>query len=88
MMKLSLDVRRQIVELGQRSRPLGDARAQQLAASLVLSLVQELRADGDGSGALRHYRNIIESEIQTDPVPPREAPNQKRTWADLLPEYR
>lgn len=87
MQNLSPDLRRSIVELGQRSRPLGDGRAQQLAASLVLSLVQELRGQGDCARVIEHYRQLIDDETGANAVRdvPKRAP-RRASWAELLPE--
>lgn len=87
MHKLSSDVRRQIVDLGLLSRPLGEARAQQLAASLILSLVQALKEKSDCARVIEHYRQLITEEIRgSDAEAPRPACTRRASWADLLPE--
>lgn len=98
MLVLPPKVRSQITALGLRSRPLGEERAKQLAAGLILALVQELRGKGDCERVVRYYEDLIDREVAAATVsqpsaatftaPAKAQPNPgKPSWSDLLPEY-
>ena len=94
MLVLPPKVRSQVTALGTRSRPLGEARAQQLAAGLVLALVQEARGGGDLVRVVSYYEGLIDREVANRTVTPKAPVAAKRpasamqpSWADLLPEH-
>ena len=69
------------MELGELSRPLGEAQAKDLARQLVMSVTLDLLARRDAHGTLAAYKERIKGEIKR-----RSLARHRTAWSDLLPE--
>jgi hypothetical protein len=82
-------IRARLMELGELSRPLGEARATGLAREIALSVLLDLQNQRDVHTTLDAYKKRLERDIeQPSPVPQRKRSTRSRTsWSDLLPEF-
>jgi hypothetical protein len=63
MRDIPASVRARIIALGSLSRPLGEARASQLACEMVASVVLEYKGSRSAELALRTFERRIRDEI-------------------------
>jgi hypothetical protein len=88
MDRLPCDIRARMTELGELSRPLGEAPAKDLARRLAVSVLLDLLAERNVHGTLDAYKERIKGEIERRTlVSCRQEQMRSRTsWSDMLPE--
>jgi hypothetical protein len=84
MDRLPSDIRARMIELGELSRPLGEARATDLGRRLAVSVLLDLVTERNVHGTLDAYKEQIKGELERrtrhDSMTPR------ASWSDMLPE--
>lgn len=87
MYDIPAPVRARIIALGSLSRPLGEARASQLACEMVASVVLEYKGSRSAELALQTFERRIRDEIAVQNKRPSATWNTKgrpAPWNDLL----
>ena len=88
MERFPREIRAVLIELGELSRPLGEAQAKDLARQLAMSVMLDLLARRDAHGTLAAYRWRIKGELRRRSLV-RHRPDRmtsRTAWSDLLPE--